>query len=306
MNFVAIDFETANSSRSSVCSIGLIEYEHGRLADEYYRLVKPKRNYFHSINTSIHGITKEDVRDEKEFNELWGEEIKEKLEGKFVVAHNASFDMSVLRKVLDDYQISYPELTYNCTVNLAKKTWPHLKSYNLKSLAKMLGIHFEHHHALEDAQAAAIILMKACEHHKVDNVQELQVATNTINGRIYPSGYEPARLTRKKSSPSAKDFVAATSEFDVDHPMYQATFAFTGTLQSLKRREAMQKVVSFGGLCTDSVQANIDYLVVGNRDYLKYKQEGQKTSKLKKAEALREEGLNIEIITEEKFLQLLG
>ncbi len=108
MDFVALDFETANSSRGSVCSIGLVEYENGKLKKEYYRLVKPKRNYFSSFNISIHGITKQDVEGAYEFDELWEKEIHGLLEGKLVVAHNAQFDMSVLRAVLDQYNLPYP------------------------------------------------------------------------------------------------------------------------------------------------------------------------------------------------------
>ncbi|UOR10546.1 3'-5' exonuclease [Halobacillus amylolyticus] len=205
MNFVAIDFETANSSRSSVCSIGLVEYVNGELVDEYYTLVKPQQNFFNGINTGIHGITEEDVANEKEFNQLWEEEIRGKLDGKLVVAHNASFDMSVLRNVLDDYQLPYPTLTYNCTVNIAKKTWLNLTSYNLKTLSQYLNIQLDHHHALEDAEASAIVLLKACEYHAASNINELLDKTKTTNGAIFPSGYRPARLSKKKRTASARN-----------------------------------------------------------------------------------------------------
>ncbi|KHE72701.1 3'-5' exonuclease, partial [Halobacillus sp. BBL2006] len=172
MNFIALDFETANSSRDSVCSIGLIEYEQGQKKKEYYRLVKPKRNYFSSMNISIHGIKKEDVEDAYEFDELWREEIRELIEGKFLVAHNAQFDMGVLRAVLDQYNLPYPMLAYNCTVNISKKTWQ-LPKYNLKAVSDYLGIQLNHHHALDDARAAGEILVRAGEHLDASNIKEL-------------------------------------------------------------------------------------------------------------------------------------
>ncbi|KGX83801.1 3'-5' exonuclease [Pontibacillus marinus] len=216
MDFVALDFETANSSRGSVCSIGLVEYQNGKLKNEYYRLVKPKRNYFSSFNISIHGITKRDVEDAYEFDELWEKEIHGLLEGKLVVAHNAQFDMSVLRAVLDQYNLPYPMLAYNCTVNIAKKIW-HLPQYKLNHVSDYLGIPLNHHQALDDAKASAQILLKAGEHLEAKDEKDLINKTGTTNGMMFGTGYEPARINKKKPAqkPEAKSFISATSEFDI-------------------------------------------------------------------------------------------
>lgn len=198
MNFVALDFETANSQRGSVCSIGLVEYENGELIREYYRLVKPKQNYFAGINISIHGITEEDVADAPEFDVLWREEIRELVEGKFLIAHNAQFDMSVLRAVLDQYSLPYPMLAYNCTVNLSKKTWT-LPRYKLNVVSDYLGIDLDHHHALDDARASALIFLKAAETLNASDVTELVERTGTANGVLFDNGYEPAKLNKKRA-----------------------------------------------------------------------------------------------------------
>jgi DNA polymerase III subunit epsilon len=203
MNFVALDFETANSSRGSVCSIGLVEYEDGQLIREYYRLVKPKQNVFSGINISIHGITEEDVEDAPEFDVLWREEIRELVEGKFLIAHNAQFDMSVLRAVLDQYGLPYPMLAYNCTVNLSKKTWA-LPKYKLNVVSDYLGIQLDHHHALDDARASAQIFLKVAETLDTADINELIERTGTANGIIFDSGYEPAKLNKKNSRKTKK------------------------------------------------------------------------------------------------------
>lgn len=205
MNFVALDFETANSSRGSVCSIGLVEYEQGQLVREYYRLVKPKQNVFSGINVSIHGITKEDVANEPEFDVLWKEEIRDLVEGKFLIAHNAQFDMSVLRAVLDQYNLPYPMLAYNCTVNLSKKTWT-LPKYKLNVVSDYLGIQLDHHHALDDARASAQIFLKIAEALNTNDVKEVIEKTGTANGVLFDSGYESAKLHKKntKKTPASK------------------------------------------------------------------------------------------------------
>ena len=201
MNFVALDFETANSSRGSVCSIGLVEYENGQLIREYYRLIKPKQNYFSGINISVHGITAEDVANEHEFDVLWHEEIRELVEGKFLVAHNAQFDMSVLRAVLDQYNLPYPMLAYNCTVNISKKTWA-LPRYKLNVVSDYLGIELDHHHALDDARASAMILLKAAEELRAVDVKDLVTKTGTENGMMFDTGYEPAKLNKRRQKSS--------------------------------------------------------------------------------------------------------
>lgn len=213
MNFIAIDFETANSSRGSVCSVGLVEYEEGKLKKEYYRLVRPKQNYFAPMNVRIHGITKQDVEDALEFDILWHQEMKELVEGKFLVAHNAQFDMGVLRSVLDQYNLPYPMLAYNCTLNISKKTWQ-LPRYNLKTVSDYLGVQFNHHHALEDARVAAEVFLKAGEHLGASNVHDLVERTQTTNGMMSDHTYEPARLNKKRQAKQeeAKPYVAATKE----------------------------------------------------------------------------------------------
>lgn len=304
MDFVALDFETANSSRGSVCSIGLVEYEKGELKREYYRLVKPKQNYFASINVSIHGITKEDVADEPEFDVLWEREIRGLIEGKFLVAHNAQFDMSVLRAVLDQYNLPYPMLAYNCSVNISKKTWT-LPRYKLNVVSDYLGIELEHHHALDDARASAQILLKAAEELHANNVKELVEKTNTMNGMMFDTSYEPAKLNNKRhAKKQVESFVAATSEVDTTHLFYNSHVVFTGKLEAMKREEAVQRIVDRGGNWQRYVEASTNYLIVGNATFRDYKL-GKRNSQLERTELLLAEGHAIEIISESVFLKHL-
>ncbi|MFD1019160.1 exonuclease domain-containing protein [Thalassobacillus hwangdonensis] len=305
MNFLALDFETANSSRGSVCSIGIVEYENGQLKNEYYRLVKPKRNYFSSFNINVHGITPEDVADAPEFDELWESDIKKMLEGRLVVAHNAQFDMGVLRAVLDQYGMSYPMLAYNCTVNISKKTW-HLPSYNLKTVANHIGFRFSHHHALEDAKASAEILMNAKHALAASDEKDLIEKTGTTNGMMFDSGYEPARLNKRKPArkPHASVYVAASKDFDRSHPFYGTSVVFSGKLEKMKREDAIQRVVDVGANWTPTIESTTNYVVVGTKAYEAY-QKGEKSSKLERAEILMSQGYPIEIIDETAFWQKL-
>lgn len=69
-NFTALDFETANASRSSVCSIGLAKVKNGEIIDTYYSLVNPGER-FDSRNIAVHGIRPEDVRNAPSFADIF-------------------------------------------------------------------------------------------------------------------------------------------------------------------------------------------------------------------------------------------
>ena len=124
MDFIAIDFETANSSRSSACALGLVEVKDGRITTEHSWLIDPQQR-FDGMNISIHGITPSMVIGQPTFQDLWPT-VEPLLHGQIVVAHNASFDMSVLRYCLDGISLSYPQFQYLCTYLLGKKMLPDL------------------------------------------------------------------------------------------------------------------------------------------------------------------------------------
>lgn len=158
-NFVTLDFETANHNRSSVCSIGMVVVENGRIVDTYYSLIKPIPNFYNSLNTSVHQLTFLDTLDAKPFSELW-REISLKIGDKPIVAHNMSFDKSCLLAVLDSYSLTMPSHRFYCTYKKAKEVVPNLPSYKLTNVAAHFGYELNNHHnALADAEACAHIAM---------------------------------------------------------------------------------------------------------------------------------------------------
>jgi DNA polymerase-3 subunit epsilon len=102
MKAVAIDFETATSSRDSACAVGLAWIESGIVTRREYRLIRPRQEQFHPMNIRVHGITAADVRGAPEFPVVFNE-FKSELEGALVLAHNSSFDISVLDASLQAY-----------------------------------------------------------------------------------------------------------------------------------------------------------------------------------------------------------
>ena len=160
MNFAAIDFETATSARDSACSVAVVEVVDGKLYDSYYTLIQPPENKYNYFNVQIHGITREDTRYAPNFAKIWPE-LREHLEGKVVVAHNAPFDMGVLNACLMRAGLPMPNFSYCDTVAISRKAWPDLENHKLDTVGSFLEIDFQHHNALDDARTCAAIPLKA-------------------------------------------------------------------------------------------------------------------------------------------------
>lgn len=164
-NFAAIDFETANYNRTSVCSVGVVVVRGGKIIEKYHSLIRPEPNWYVSRFTDeIHGISYYDTRNERTFPEVWAD-IAPKIEGLPLVAHNKSFDEGCLKAVFELYEMEYPDYDFYCTLVESRKKIRHfLPNHQLHIVAEYCGYDLiNHHHALADAEACAAIAMKIIE-----------------------------------------------------------------------------------------------------------------------------------------------
>lgn len=196
MKTIAIDFETANEQRGSACSVGLAWIENGQVTRVEERLIRPRDMRFSSFNIAIHGIRPEDVEDAGEFPEVM-DEFADDFMGATMIAHNAAFDFSVWRAALDQYQQSYPELHYLCSVKMAQKIWPNLPSHKLNVLADYLGLTFKHHNAAEDAAICAQATIAMARSVGAPSLTEVPCMIGMRPGRLFAGGYEACTSRRK-------------------------------------------------------------------------------------------------------------
>ena len=157
-DFIAIDFETAVYSPDSAISIGLVKYRDYRPIGSYYSLIRPPKLYIRPDFTDIHGLTVKDVKDAQNFKYIWEQEVKGFIGTTILAAHNAAFDMRVLRATLQYYDIPVPAIKYFCSCRLSKKVWPVYKSHSLSNLAEKFGIVYDAHNALADAETCGKII----------------------------------------------------------------------------------------------------------------------------------------------------
>jgi DNA polymerase III subunit epsilon len=305
MDFVAIDFETANEERASACAVGLAVVTRGAVSEKLARLIRPRDLRFSRRNTAIHGISAKTVENAPEFPDVW-QVIRGYIQDGTVLAHSAAFDVRVLTSILDRYGIPLPKFRYLCTVRVARAVWPTMGSYTLASVAGKLRIALDHHNAGEDASACAEIAVRACEKTQCDSIDELAERFGIAFGDPCECcGCKGARErgVRWHTEKMAAEFLPSATDFDPTHPFFRRVIAFTGPLVSMARAEAMQYVADVSGTPADSVTKKTDFLVVGGRYFDIF---SHKTGKLTKATQMIANGSDLEIIGEDDFLKMLA
>src|SRR5205809_4691189 len=157
LDFVAVDFETANQRPSSACAIGLAVVRAGQLTESTSYLIRPPSRRF--VFTRVHRLAWNDVCNAPSFSELW-HDLRDQLGSEILVAHNAAFDKAVLSECLRHYSIRYSLNPFLCSMQIAKEAFgfSHLK---LDYVCKQLKIDLRHHDAESDAKAAASIVIRA-------------------------------------------------------------------------------------------------------------------------------------------------
>lgn len=285
MDFVAIDVETANPNRRSICSVGLALVQSGCITKTWSSYVSPSPAWFHSRNIEIHGIRKEDVRDAPAFPVVW-ENILNFANGLPFVAHNARFDRSAISKCMKNYDLPAYLSQWHCTYLLAKSHYPHWKNHKLNTAAAFFNIPLNHHEALSDAIASAEIAIRL-------------LSIEDREPKHYTLGEPKERSDHNVNDLSSSDAFHLPAPNDCAQ-LNNLRFVFTGdTVMSRPRAEELVK--QLGARVTSAVSGKTDFVVVGN--YLL--KSDQTTGKLSKARDLNEKNGKPIILTETEFLALL-
>lgn len=175
--FVAIDFETATGYLESACAVGIVTITDGAITDEYYSIIRPPENVYWRANIQVHGITPQMTESAPEFHAIYPQ-IKKRLQGKTVVAHNEQFDRNVLSRTMRMYSLDYDELLlaqrWECTCRIYRSLG--FKPANLSACCEREGIALNHHEALSDARGCAILYRNFLHYHSPINTLNSQNA----------------------------------------------------------------------------------------------------------------------------------
>lgn len=313
MEFVVIDFETANRARSSACEIGLVKVSEGKVVDRFSSLIKPHKNFrhFEPMNVVIHGITSNVVKDAPEIDVIWGQ-IADFIGESPLIAHNAAFDMGVFRATAELYKLDLPTVDVYCTLVLSRKLLS-LVSYSLPWVADELGINFEHNHrALDDALGTAEVTLALLERSNLNSLLSLAEKYRVAPGKIGPgkyisthslSNHQKAFSTRAEMDSYISNLSAG--DYLLDDDFIGKEVIFTGKLMSMTREEAQKLVIRAGGTSGPGVTKRTSMLVFGQQDASQLSPGAELSAKFQKALKLLNAGQKIEVVDEQTFLQLL-
>ncbi|NKX54595.1 exonuclease domain-containing protein [Arthrobacter mobilis] len=328
IEFTAIDFETANGFRGSACSVGLSKVRDGKIVAEASWLMRPPAGYdrFDPRNVRIHGITEEMVAGRPRFGDLFAD-MADFIGPDLLVAHNAAFDLGVIRSALEVSELAGPAYDYACTVILSRRSYS-LVSYSLPFVAEAAGVPLLHHHdAVEDARACAGIMIDIAGRHGAGSIADLFTVLDLPASRM--EAYEPGRDVLSKATLAERDRQQAgigtggswaggwtgwpdegsnppaNLAADRTHPLYGQTVVFTGNL-GMPRQQAKNRAAELGAQPASSVTRRTTVLVVGDGFSAADLKSGRLTAKARKVLELHSRGQQIEVLSEGEFLQMVG
>ncbi len=274
-DFTAIDFETMTAERTSACAIGIVRVENNVIVQKFYSLIKPIPDNRESNNTHVHGITPEMVAKAPSWLDLWPW-VKEYFEDQTIVAHNAEFDLDVLDRISDYYGIDFPIKDYVDTMQIT-----HL---GLSDSCVLSGISLDNHHdALCDATACAQIMLTC-------------FGVRPSEPRSTMKQLQKERKIREDLSETKKP-LEAEEVANKDTPFFQKKVVLTGVLSSFPIREEVACMLKrYGADINGSISKKTNIVIVGN---------GCGPSKMKKIEELQKQGVEIKVIYEPEFLEII-
>ncbi|WP_432702921.1 exonuclease domain-containing protein [Lysinibacillus sphaericus] len=305
--FVAIDFETASPKSHSACSIGLVVVENNQIVNEHYFLMCPAVFEMDSEHQSIHGLALIDVMFKPKFHKIWPQ-ISHYFNGDYyIVAHNAQFDLGVLKSCLDFFDIATNEFDYFCTIPFTNRVCGSDFERSLKARAEYFSIPLEnHHHGLEDARVCAELVLRSLKAKGIPTVEEYIRVYNDIPIKAFSVINAPNTFGKTKfRSTKITDIQPSTTVFDITHPLFDKQIVFSGELKSFDRTKAAKLAANYGAILKSGVSRKTDYLILGEQDKKLVGSKGKSTKEIK-AQELIDKGFDIQIIYEDDFISLIS
>lgn len=285
-DYIAIDIETTglDSVIDDIIELAAIKYHDGTPIDTFHSLIKPQCEISAFI-TELTGITNDMVSSAPCISEILPSFLSF-IDKNIVIAHNANFDINF---IYDVCKITLGQPVRNDfvdTLRLSRNLFPDGKHRLIDLVQRFELGDTVNHRAVGDAQQAA-----ACYEYMKKYMRENNISSEFLLDR--------SRQVR------AKHINTNNTDFDTSSPIFNNVFVFTGVLDKMPRRKAMQLVADFGGICGDSVTKATNFLVLGCNDYCNAIKDG-KSAKHKKAEKLKLAGQDINIISENVFYDMVS
>lgn len=291
-DYVVIDLETTGLSPQfdEIIEVAALRVSNGKIVDSYSELVRPV-NPIDDFIVELTGISNEMVADARPV-EMVLPDFCGFVSDSILVGHNVSFDINFIYDSLDCFSKEFSN-DYVDTMHLSRRILPDLKHHRLSDLSKLYidEDYSAAHRALEDCYATYSVF-NGLRSDAITKFGSLEDFYNSCKRKSSHAGFKAAEISPDNVN------------FDESHPLFGRLCVFTGKLEKMSRREAMQLVVNLGGFVGDSVTKKTNYLILGNNDYCATIKDG-KSSKQKKAEKLISDGCDLSIMPESVFYDLV-
>lgn len=286
--YTVIDIETTGLDPQfcDIIEIAALKYSSGQMVDSFSTLVKPSCPVDDYI-TELTGITNEMLQDAPSLSEST-QKFYDFIGSDLLLGYNVNFDINFL---FDKLQMCHSLILSNSFIDvlrIARKVLPKLQNHRQTTVAEYYG------------------LSTSGAHRATADCEMCQSIFQRLQDDILASGQrlEDFRTSSEHKGVRAKDVTVQNASFDSSHPLFGKVCVFTGALEKMVRRDAMQLVVDLGGTVGDSVTKKTNYLILGNNDFCRSIKDG-KSNKQKKAESLILQGYDIEILSENVFYDLV-
>lgn len=287
LNFTVIDIETTglDTRWDEIIEVSAIKIRDGFIHSSFSETIQIE-NELDEFIIELTGITDEMLQKSRTVTEVLPDYLKF-IGDDILIGHNVNFDINF---IYDNYLLCSNKPFTNDfvdTLRLSRRLLPDLKHHRLDDLIQYFNLEKrELHRGLSDCEYTLKIFTEL--RNMISDIDEFILSCKKKNKYIL----------------DARDIHTTNTEFDVTHPLYKKNCVFTGKLEKMIRKDAMQIVVDFGCICQNGVTATTNYLILGNNDYCSTIKDG-KSSKQKKAEKLKLEGKDIEIISENTFYDMI-
>lgn len=290
-DYVVIDIETTglDPKFDEIIELSAIRYVNNVKESQFSSLIKPKEPISNFIS-DLTGITNDMVSDADSIETVLPRYLSF-IGDSSLVGHNIHFDINFIYDCSMDILNKPFSNDFSDILRLSRRLMPNSKNHKLSTLAKELCIDTNGmHRALMDCEIANSIYQ-----HCKDVAVSLYGSVDSFVDHVKDTSSGAIKV---------KDITTSNTHFDESNPIYGKVFVFTGVLEKMVRRDAMQIVVDYGGINGNSVTKETNYLVLGNNDYCKSIKDG-KSTKHKKAESYKLSGQDIEIIPENVFYDMI-
>lgn len=289
-NYVLVDIETTglDPKFDRIIEISAIKIKENKVLDTFSTLVNPCVR-IDTFITDLTGITNEMVKDSPTIENVLPTFL-DFIQDNIIVGHNINFDINFLYDYCNLCGLASLKNSFIDTMRLSRRIFKDIPNYKLQTVASYLNVNIDiSHRSLNDCQTTFAVYNKL----KEIAITEFESVENFI------------KSCKKTNSIRAKNIIVTDNNFDPDNLLYGKNIAITGVLERFSRKEAMQIITNIGGICNDNVISKTNYLILGNNDYNSILK-GNKSSKLIKAEKMKLEGKDIEILSENTFYDLIS